>query len=491
MHSTKHSPFFFSLADFNRKQDPERSSKLVARTTVSGKENDLPYYNNQLHTPQHPDPYHGDTDMDLSLSGELPQTNYLESDAVVFLEKTQDIYHQITSSLDEYLQDEILNRVRLNNQGSYSEKSGGLQSDEDIFYSGTDITIDTDDLSVIPDKKSERTIPTPFTPPRNIRQPNFAMESSGKFSGFAFKEHVTPERRKITEKETGTSSLQVQYNENGSPYKAFMKNGDELVELMLSMKTDDLYTFVSSGSLRPRDVYNPLKRSELKPSFAEFTRFSGSVVVTKKEIAYWAKKRKSYTPKQGQSMGNCKATDLARKAGVKVTGQYHHTHVIRFGFTPIKGKPNDVQNLIVATAGANFQHLMLEDTAKALITQHGSVVISFDIPPDQEVFDPVFHLFGFVNYNIYEARQELLPAYRAGTIREEDVRGALLQSFTIDALNPNLPHTTDQKYIQAYAYASKLRAHGFTSVDSYKRTLNVEDNSSRVRKKLRFTDMGA
>jgi len=364
------------------------------------------------------------------------------------------------SSLDVHLQLDFFSRAR-NNQAAHHNKGFCNQFDANL-------------LSDSSSEKSDRILPVPFTPPKETNPPYFSVENSGKFSGFAFKEHVTPERRKITEKELGLSSLNVEYNERGSPYKAFIQDGDEFVELLPSMKTEDFYTFASLNKSRPRDIYNPLHKSTLKPSFAEFTRFSGSVVVTQKEIGYWAGKRKNYKPTQRQSMGNLKATDLAKAAGVEVTGQYHHTHLIRFGFTPINGKPNDDQNIIVATAGANFQHLMLEDTAKALVTQHGSVVITFDIPRDQEVFDPVFHLFGFVNYKIYEAK-----------IGEDEIKGALLQSFKIDALNPNLPHTEDQKYIQAYAYASKLRARDFKSTDDYKRISTPNDDNPQARKRLK------
>jgi hypothetical protein len=343
-----------------------------------------------------------------------------------------------------------------NNRGSISQCSS---SDIEMGVL-IDISNDTTDL----------TKPTPFTPPRDdIRTPNFTMQASGEFYGYAYKQQVTPERRKIMEQETGSPPLKrVKYNDNGSPIKAYKQNGDEWEELEPSMITGDLRTFASGGKLKPNDVYIKANRSDVIPEFDEFTQFSGATVVTKEEVDFWEGKRQGYKPPQGQSMAYWSATQLAELAGVTTTGAYHHTHLIRFGFVNVDGKPNDVQNLIVAAAGANFRHLQVEDAAKSLVTEHGSIVIEYDIPQDQEIFDPVFHLFGIVNYRIYEAKPERLADYRAGRIGTDQVKGALLKSFVIESLNPNLPRTTDQKYIRANAYANKLRAHGFTSTDNYR-----------------------
>jgi hypothetical protein len=472
---------FIALSDSNCKQDSKSDSKPAERT-VFNKENEYSYYHDEQVILQ--DPYHGNTDSNKENS-ENEFRPYYDSgvtqsifdfispkvageDSVVSSSDSEDFFFQnndFTSTLDVYIPRESFIRASCTDLRN-------TECDRDQFAETTSqCDTDMDVIFDISNNKSDHIVPIPFTPPKKVNALPFAMKPTGEVSCVAFKRiNVTPERVKLTKEfvevaDPDSEEYSVTYNSNNSPIKVIKKVGERQVESFLSMKTGRFYTFDSSSKALPQWEYDLSRRSTVPPPFPEMTEFSVSELVTIKEVDGWSGERKYFKPTLDQSMDYWSAKKMFKAAGVIVKGPADRAHGIRFGYNPLNSNPNAPSNIFAITKAGNFRHLMVEDAIKAHITKRGVIIVNFDIPTDQELFDPEYHVFGKVIYKAYAVNSELLPAYRRGEIEIDELRGKLLQSYTINTLDPNFPHVADHKYMKCELYVSKLLAHGYASAD--------------------------
>lgn len=227
------------------------------------------------------------------------------------------------------------------------------------------------------------------------------------------------------------SPLRMILNKRGSPTKAMTNTGEVLRR---SAKTQRGHTYTSAAS-KPKDkrcTFNKLAaRTDIKCKFAPLTRFNGIISLNESRLNQFLGMRKNWPTSQRSVMG-ISAEDAARAAGIKVRGEFHWLHLFAFSMGGYDGlEPNDEQNLILGTAGANGFHLRMEDTIKELVRKHGEIEVRYSIDPTQDEFDAKWHLCGRFIYEFW-------------------TQGKFVDSIEIDTLSIRFASLTDNTLFTAF-----------------------------------------
>gem|GEM_PF-3652261 len=147
---------------------------------------------------------------------------------------------------------------------------------------------------------------------------------------------------------------------------------------------------------------------------------SGSVIVDRARVRKWSGKRVGFSPTQAGAMGNLSANEVAVRAGVAATGEYHWLHLFAFTIGGINNtNPNEPDNLIVGTLEANMIHEKIEAALKSIIDQNRSdATVSYAVnisDPGRLPYDLDLHVatemtwkIEFENQVVFEHKIELL-----------------------------------------------------------------------------------
>ena len=219
----------------------------------------------------------------------------------------------------------------------------------------------------------------PFSPPQT-KCSHFLLAKSGGKRGYVLTHFSPCQAQLVAEKMGGQPPLQPCY-QDGSPIQASTPNGSRLKR---SMHTRGIHLYDSAATSPKKCSYTPTSSMQA-PRFAPLERLSGLIVLDKKRLEKFLGVRQGWQTTQQGVMG-MSAAEAARYAGVEVQGEFHWLHLFAFSMGGQDGRePNEAQNLIVGTAGANGQHLRVEDTIKNLVSRHRCIYVSYTIDPAQAV----------------------------------------------------------------------------------------------------------
>jgi hypothetical protein len=139
--------------------------------------------------------------------------------------------------------------------------------------------------------------------------------------------------------------------------------------------------------------------------------------------------------------------------------------------------PNVPENLILGTAGANGFHLRAEETIKKLVREHGEIYVRYEMDTNPAKFDARWHVCGKFAYEFGLVNYDLVDAYHAGKVEEDQVKGKKIDSVTIDTFDTRFPASTD---FNALSTAAEVR---------YGRLIESVNKGQDVARKLNFDNI--
>lgn len=276
----------------------------------------------------------------------------------------------------------------------------------------------------------------------------FLSTSPGNNFGYVPSLPTSPTTKELLKGRLGVQLMPV-FNKYGSATKAIAPDGSLLRR---SAKTNKINTYTASATKPNRCAYDKSKaKLDSNPSYAPLKELDGFIILDESRLDDFFGARKKWSTTQGKVMG-ISAEEAAIAAGVEVQGQFHWLHLFAFSMGGKNGvEPNEEQNLILGTAGANGLHLRMEDTIKGLVRTHGQIYVRYSIDPMQSEFDAKWHLCGKFTYEFGLVKPDLVEDYRLGKVSEDRVKGACLNSIPIDTLDTRFPSLTDYTFFSASA----------------------------------------
>ena len=457
MQPTKHF-LRIQLFDSNREQDPKLDPNQAERTD-SNKEYVHPYSNAQQII--YGDPYH-ENSADWNKKNSKDELHpYYEWD-VTILSNQYDLFRSpktaeddvVASSSDNSLQEDsfvssldihrpldllkrlrtdddrssrIEKRMRFNQSSPVSSSQENSQSDcaaplfkihwSDLFNAANNNS--TNSLANIKHSRCNR-LNSHYNEDSGYQRSHFLCQSPGDF-GYAPNALASPATKEALRNSLG-SPLKVKLNKHGSPTKAVTSAGETLRR---SAKTKIGYTYTAAANKpkRYRCSYNKVADAG-EPKFAPLTRHSASIKLDESRLDKFLGVRKSWSTSIGKVMG-MSAEEAAVASGVEVKGEFHWLHLFAFSMGGYDGvEPNEEQNFVLGTAGANGFHLRMEDTIKELVRKHGEIEVRYSMDPNQDEFDPKWHLCGRFTYEFWWQDE-------------------CVDSIVIDTLDTQFPSLTD------------------------------------------------